>query len=224
MKKRWKWWLLFALVLGILIASKRIREWTATTQTNTKNPVVVLDPGHGGADPGKVGVNQAKEKDLNLQIARKVKELLEQAGIEVFLTRQTDEADASKVQDMKNRVKYINDLSPDLVVSIHQNSYTDSTVKGAQVFYFAHSTMAKTLAECMQEVLHEHFSENHRQAKGNETYYLLKKTEVPTIIVECGFLSNPEEAEQLCTDSYQEQMANGICEGVIKGLDKIEKE
>ena len=119
-----------------------------------------------------------------------------------------------KVQDMKERVKLINDTAPDLAVSIHQNSYSGAEVRGAQVFYYTHSAEGEKLAEIMQKALLSVDKENHRQAKADSTYYLLRRTEVPTIIVECGFLSNYEEAEKLVTKKYQKKVAKAIVKGI----------
>ena len=186
--------------------------------------LVVVDAGHGLGDPGKVGVNQCEEKDINLQIALKVREKLEKEKIEVILTREDDTALSSgevpkhKAEDMKRRVELINESGASMAVSIHQNSYPSEDVKGAQVFYFTHSEEGKKMAELMQENFRLANPENHRQAKGNGTYYMLKKTEIPTVIVECGFLSNWEEAKKLVTPEYQEKTAQIICDGIMKIL------
>ena len=136
-------------------------------------------------------------KDINLEIALLVKKFLEQDDITVVLTRDGDyglyqESDTKKkVTDIKKRVELIETPGTDLAVSIHQNSYRLEDVTGAQVFYYTHSEEGKKAAEIMQTQLIEGVdSSNHRQAKGNTSYYLLKKTETPTIIVECGFLSS----------------------------------
>lgn len=205
----------------MLCASHRLGEFLASSTEQTRQYCVVLDPGHGGGDPGKVGINGAKEKNLNLLIAQKVNMRLAEAGVRVVMTREDDTALDSKSEDMKKRVSIINETNPDMAVSIHQNSYTDSSVKGAQVFYHANSKKGKDLAFLMQEELCKMDASNRREAKANESYYMLKKTEVLTVIVECGFLSNPDEAEQLCQEEYQEKLADTICEGIIKGLDKL---
>ena len=105
------------------------------------------------------------------------------------------------------------------MVSIHQNSYSDPGVKGAQVFYYEDSVEGKRLAECLQNALIEQVDpENHRQAKGNTTYYLLKRTDAPLVICECGFLSNPEEAELLTEKEYQEKVTDAVVSGVLEYL------
>lgn len=181
--------------------------------------VVVVDAGHGGKDPGKVGVNQAEEKVLNLQIANKVKEILEKQGMTVIMTREDENGLAgSKAEDLKERVSIVNSTKPSLAVSIHQNSYPEESIHGAQVFYYTHSKGGEAAAKVMQEALLSADPDNTRQAKANDTYYMLKKTEVPVIIVECGFLSNQAEAGKLVTDEYQNTLAEAICEGVKEYL------
>ena len=113
----------------------------------------------------------------------------------------------------------INEVNPDIVVCVHQNSFTDQTVAGPQVFYHGSSEISKKIAQTLQEELWLVDEENQRQIKGNENYYMLSQTEVPTVIVECGFLSNSKDAEKLVTDEYQEQIAQAICSGIIKWLD-----
>ncbi|MDR2888331.1 MAG: N-acetylmuramoyl-L-alanine amidase [Lachnospiraceae bacterium] len=178
---------------------------------------------HGGADPGKVGINGSLEKDINLLIANKLKRYLEAEGIEVVMTRETDQGlyDPSvsnkKVDDMKRRLAIIEEADPAMVISIHQNSYHEEYVHGAQVFYYTTSTVGKTLAETLQaHLISEVDPENHRGAKDNNSYYLLKKTSVPIVIVECGFLSNTREAEMLSTDIYQEKLALAIHNGILQ--------
>ena len=211
--------LLFLAVLVLL--SKNLQKLVSSGNVTAKNKIIVLDSGHGGDDPGKIGVNQAKEKDVNLEIARKIKKRLEKKGWEVVMTREKDEmlgdpqAGNNKIHDMKARVEQINKTMPQAAVSIHQNSYQDAQIHGAQVFYYSHSEEGKRMAEVMQKALLKADEENTRQAKANDTYYLLKRTEVPTIIVECGFLSNPEEAAKLVSPKYQEKLAEAIAEGIL---------
>jgi len=207
------------LLLGAIFVSKKLS--TLVTSGELKEDIlIVVDAGHGGKDPGKVGVNNALEKDINLQIAVKIKDLLEEQGIEVLMTREDDSSGESKMEDMKKRVDLINKAEPTIVVSIHQNSYSQENVKGAQVFYYSESEISKEAAELMQQELKNIDNTNTRSVKENSSFYMLKKTKVPTIIVECGFLSNMEEAEKLTTDSYQSTMAEAICVGILKWIDK----
>lgn len=194
------------------IAAKKQKEYT-----------IMVDPGHGGADPGKVGINQALEKDINLSIAHKLRKLLEKEGIHVVMTREQDaglydeNAGSKKAQDMKRRCALIEETAPIFTVSIHQNSYHEEYVNGAQVFYYTYSDEGKKIAECLQQQLIDDIDpSNTRAAKANDTYYLLIHTSTPTVIVECGFLSNSKEADLLTQDSYQDKMAQSICAGVVK--------
>lgn len=188
---------------------------------------VVIDAGHGGDDPGKVGINGAKEKDINLQIAGAVKKYLEAEDIEVVMTRESDEglydagASNKKVQDMKRRIELIDKTEPAITVSIHQNSYPEEYVRGAQVFYYNGSSEGQKLAESIQAQLIERADpENKRQVKANSSYYLLKKTGTTIVIVECGFLSNREEAEKLCDEDYQDRVAWAIHMGIMQYLNR----
>ena len=188
-----------------------------TDKTEKIKPCVVIDAGHGGADPGKVGVDGSLEKDINLKIAKKLAMFLTAADVDVVLTREED------VQDMKNRVALIEEKKPALTVSIHQNSYHEEYVHGAQVFYYERSQESKEIAERMQRVLAEQIDpDNARQAKANNSYYLLKKTSSPIVIVECGFLSNYEEAQKLSSEVYQEKTAWAIHLAILSYLNKTE--
>ncbi len=182
-------------------------------------------PTHGGDDPGKIGINKAKEKDINLIIAKELKTLLEKEGIKIVMTR-TDDAglyqkssNNKKVEDMRKRCEIITKAEPVFTVSIHQNSYPEESVKGAQVFYYGQSKEGKKLAETLQQALIDQLDpKNHRQAKANESYFLLKKTPSPTVIVECGFLSNSEEAALLITEEYQKKVAEAVKIGILECL------
>lgn len=196
-----------------------------TAKEKNKN-TIVIDAGHGGFDPGKIGINKAQEKDVNLDIAKRLEKYLTDAGFEVVMVRTTDEGlydpDASnkKAQDMKRRCTLINESEPLLAVSIHQNSYPDESIHGAQVFYYQHSTESEAIAECLQKAMITHCDPNNtRSAKANTSYYLLKNTDAPIVIAECGFLSNYEEAELLLTEDYQDKMAYAICQGILAYLD-----
>lgn len=181
---------------------------------------IVIDPGHGGKDPGKIAINGELEKDINLAISLLVERDLIEQGYEVIMTRTTDEglhatgSEWGKVQDLQQRVQLINESEATLAISIHQNSYTEESIKGAQVFYYENSAKAKAAAALMQEQLKILDPDNHREIKGNDTYYLIKRTITPTIIVECGFLSNQNEAENLCDETYQKELAQTIVKGI----------
>lgn len=201
------------------------REITTAISRNTGEQMVVIDAGHGGFDSGKVGINGVMEKDINLLIAKKVQKNLEQAGIRTLMTREEDhglydnDEENKKQQDMKRRCSKINESGADLAVSIHQNSYTQEYVCGPQVFYYETSLQGRKLAEMLQETLNQRLEiVRPRVCKANETYYILRKTKIPTVIVECGFLSNTEEAEKLMNENYQEKTARAVCDGIQKFL------
>lgn len=224
------------LLAGIVFFQKPWREGrdsaaasaSGTAGREEAQYVVVIDAGHGGRDGGKVSVDGVTyEKDINLAIAYRLKAYLEAEGIMVIMTREGDEglyteSDSNKkAADLKHRIEMIDQAVPDLVVSIHQNSYHEPGVSGAQVFYYTGSEEGKRLAEVIQEQLRLSLDpDNHREAKANNTYYLLKKTSATIVIVECGFLSNPEEAALLKTEEYQDRVAWNIHLGVMQYLNR----
>ncbi|HWT26916.1 MAG TPA: N-acetylmuramoyl-L-alanine amidase [Mobilitalea sp.] len=238
MKKNYLSVVLLALVcLAMLLSSdKSIKVMKnifnqSTINADSNQIVIVIDPGHGGRDPGKVGVNNLLEKDINLSVAFKLKKLLEQNDIKVIMTREEDillasDTDSNKKRaDMNNRVHIIRDNKADLAISIHQNSYPEEYVKGSQVFYHAKSDQGKRLADMIQEQIREAVKDdNHRQAKSNDSYFLLKYTECPLVIVECGFLTNNSEAMLLKDDTYQEKMAWGIHLGIMQYINEVGKD
>lgn len=195
---------------------------TESGDKKLEGTVVILDAGHGGFDPGKIGINGALEKDINLVISQKIKKSLEEQGIHVIMTRENEDAVAdSKVEDLKARVTMINEKNPSIAVSIHQNSYSQEGVHGAQVFYYTHSKGGEQAAKILQEAMFEADPDNTRQAKANDTYYLLKKTKATTVIVECGFLSNQKEANLLVTEEYQDKMAEAVVKGIQTYLSSL---
>lgn len=225
-KDAWKIWavtiFLFALVVVATIRVSTLPVLNFTAPGSKAH--IVLDPGHGGFDPGKVGTAGTLEKDINLAISLKLKEILVKSGYTVTMTRQKDEAlceqnaSRKKVSDLNARLDLIQKEEPELTVSIHQNSYSAGT-KGAQVFYYSRSEEGHRLARVLQETLKEEIGDgNHRVEKANDSYYMLKKSQGPFVIVECGFLSNPEEEKLLNSEDYQKKMAKALAEGIEKFL------
>ena len=214
------------LILAAVLLSTQGAVFTGSSTAKKKTWTIVIDAGHGGNDPGKIGVNKAKEKDINLSIAKKLKKLLEKKDIKVVMVREedtglyTEGSNSKKVEDMRNRCALIDEADPVCTISIHQNSYHEGSIKGAQVFYYEHSAEGKEIAQYLQEHMIQGLDKtNHRQAKANDSYYLLRKTKNPTVIVECGFLSNWEEAELLVTEKYQNKVAQAICDGIMEYLE-----
>lgn len=217
------------LILMVFLAAKygTVQVVSAEVAERNGRPVVVIDSGHGGNDPGKVGVDGSLEKEINLEIAMRLKQYLELEDIEVVMTRESDlglyeEGDTSKkMADMRNRCQLINDAKPDLVVSIHQNSYHEEYVSGGQVFYYQDSEKGKKLAEILQErFTYVLGAENRRLAKANGNYYLLLHVKSPIVIVECGFLSNWKEATLLQQEDYQDRLAWTIHMGIMEYLNQ----
>jgi N-acetylmuramoyl-L-alanine amidase len=210
------------LLAAMYFLAKEAAMYTMSQKTEEK-PVVVIDVGHGGNDPGKVGANQVLEKDINLQIALKLEKFLQQSDLSVVLTRREDKglydeaAGNKKAQDMQRRIALIEEVNADLVVSIHQNSYHDEAVYGPQCFYYKDSQEGERIAKLLQEQLNEGLEVEHpREVKANDSYYMLKKSAVPTVIAECGFLSNRTEEALLSDEGYQERLAWNLYLGILK--------
>lgn len=226
MKKRMKYAVIILIMAGIIFlcqyVGRGLRDYimadrAAATSVSGSEKLVVLDPGHGGIDAGKTGVNGAEEKEINLKIALIAKRMLIEEDIPVIMTRESDDRlGDTQTKDLKERVKIMNESRPALVVSIHQNSFQGSDVKGPQVFYYTDSAEGKTAAEILQAGLNQIDPSNARDMKSNGSYYILKHAEVPVVIVECGFLSNAEEAAKLVTDEYQEKIASAVAAGIIQ--------
>ncbi len=227
MKRYLELFMAIILVAGAFLLSREGARLVAQQKkTLAGGYVVVLDAGHGGKDPGKVGVSGTLEKDINLQITMKLKALLEAQDVTVILTRDSDEglyeeSDRNKkVSDMRRRCAIIKESRADLVVSIHQNSYQQENVKGAQCFYHESSAEAKKLAELLQKSFQKMDKNNARQVQANTSYYLLKKTQIPTVIAECGFLSNYEDEKKLCNEQYQDDLVWAMHLAIMKYLNK----
>lgn len=201
----------------------QLTQGVSAHKNKSREPLtVVVDAGHGGMDPGKVGSDNTLEKDVNLAIALKLQAELEAKGVKVIMTRsddsslETDGAVNKKKSDMVNRLKLINEAAADYLVSIHQNSFPDPAVKGGQVFYYGTSDAGRQLAYAIQKNIRSDIDpDNNRQPKEGNDYYLLRESECPGVIVECGFLSSPEEAKKLVTEEYQIKMAACIAAGIF---------
>lgn len=232
MKKKIELFMAICLIFSAVFVARESAVFVLNDSISSPSPkdnsetlCIVIDAGHGGSDPGKIGVNDAKEKDINLELALKLKNLLEEEGFSIILTRDSDEGlypehtDNKKAADMQMRCQIITEANPVFTVSLHQNSYPSPEIKGAQVFYYEQSEQGKKLAESIQKNLIEHADpQNTRSAKSNDSYYLLKKTPTPTVIVECGFLSNPTEADLLLDSDYQDKLTHAVFLGILEYL------
>ena len=191
-------------------------------------PVVILDAGHGGEDPGAVGVDGTLEKDINLIISYKIADYLRLSGIKTVMTRTDDRLlyDPSvnvkgkkKLYDLKNRYLISCQYENSVFVSIHMNKYTDSKYKGLQVYYSSNDISSADLASQIQEIVREYLqNENNRQIKEGNGIYLLERISTPAVLVECGFLSNSEDCHNLCDDEYTSKIAFLISYAIMKNI------
>ena len=222
------WVMSLLLLCSMVLLSKEAALYVAGIASGKSQTfTVVIDSGHGGTDPGKIAADGTLEKDINLEIASLLKNYLEQADVDVVMTREEDkglyqeEDNGKKMADMRNRCRLINESGADLVVSIHQNSYHEESISGGQVFYYKDSVNGKRLAEILQKRFSYVLGEgNRRLAKANDNYYLLLHVKSPIVIVECGFLSNWSEAAMLQDSVYQDRMAWTLHMGILEYLNR----
>ena len=212
----------FFMTLIALFAVVVIFNPSPVFATTVIKKVVVIDAGHGGWDPGKIGKNDTLEKDINLAIAEDLQALLELGGATVFLTRADDNALADrKNADLTARANMPTDMKADIFISIHQNSFGNAGVSGAQAFYYDGSEESQRLAEAVQGRIRGWLdTENRKEAKADSSYFLLKKTQTPAVIVECGFLTNEGDALKLVQENYQERVAWAVYLGVLDYFEK----
>ncbi len=219
---------LLALFTGLCIYANRRSEAIMTQAelpAKEPKPALVIDAGHGGADGGCVSVNGAVEKDINLNILKDLRDTMTLMGYDVTCTREDDRSihdrgveglKDQKLSDMKNRLEIFGKYKDAVAVSIHQNQFTDPKYSGAQMFYSKNNPEGEALAKVMQTQFKNILQpENERAAKAvGDELYLLDNTENPAVMIECGFLSNPEEAAKLETEDYQQRVAFTIMTGI----------
>lgn len=188
-----------------------------------KSFTVIVDAGHGEPDGGTTGITGSSENEINLEISKKISAKLKEKCYNVIMTRETidgiytegDSIKEKKLSDMRRREKIINESGGDAFISIHMNSFSDSSVSGAQVFYSANMEESKLLAEKIREKLIPLYEKNDRILKEAPAgVYLMKKAKIPACLIECGFLSNAENEELLLSDEYQEKVAGAIVIGI----------
>ncbi len=221
LSKRWisAFWILLILLL-LLIFFMKSREDSlqpAVSFLSASDRVIVIDPGHGGFDSGALSPSGLREDELNLKVARKLKKLLTDKKSKVILTRENQHGTASnKSADMKKREEIIRQSNADIVLSIHMNHFSKSQYFGAQTFYMTGSEEGKRLAKCIQGRMVEDLIEgNHRVEKAVDNLRILKASPAPSVLVECGFLSNAREEALLKTEEYQEKIAWSIYSGIL---------
>ena len=219
--------LFLVVLIGFTLSS--VKEVWLETSVRPETPVVLIDPGHGGEDGGTTGVNGTVEKDINLKVAKYLAYYLKKADIPYIMTRDSDISihDGScntirekKRSDLLNRRKLIENCGAQLFVSIHMNYFEQSQYKGAQVFYSPVNPNSKAFAQRVKDSLLATLKDdNKREIKqAYDSIYLMKYTSMPAILVECGFLSNPEEEALLNTPEYQKKIAKAICNAIVETL------
>ena len=215
---------------ALLAVCARVTDKALPTAVQTaEKPVIVLDAGHGGLDSGAVGKSGLLEKDVNLSVVKKLASMLKMSGFEVVLTRNEDISiyDAGvegmrnqKLSDMDNRLKIVQKYPDSIFLCIHQNNYTDPQYFGGQMFYNNNNPNNRTLAQIMQNRFALLQKGNDREIKlSGEELFLLKSNPNPSLLIECGFLSNPEEEALLATDEYRQKTAFTIYCGLLEYLE-----
>lgn len=232
MKRIFTGFVSITLVLGCCMCLTRLYDKTESVSANTENKgfYIILDAGHGGMDGGTSAADGTKEKDINLSIAKKLNALLTASGYKTVMLRNDDALigdnslstiRARKVSDIRKRLEIAESYSESILLSIHQNYYSVPKYSGTQVFYSTNSPQSKILAQSIQDsVVAMLQPDNNRKIKPvGSNIYLLYNCTIPAVMVECGFLSNINEAEKLKTDSYQTQMALSIMQGILNYLE-----
>lgn len=202
-------WIIVSVVLLVTLSGCAVP--TSNTQVSQ---ILLIDPGHGGFDGGTVAIDGTREKDINLAVSLCLRDMLCVCGVPVELTRDTDAATGSnKTEDMRERLQMYEHSS--VVIAVHQNHFHQAKYSGAQVFYSANHSDSARLAETMQRsIISRMQPQNTRSIKAaTDGIYLMYHTTVPAILVECGFLSNPEELALLKQNDYRQCMAWSICLG-----------
>ncbi len=193
-------------------------------------PTVIIDAGHGGFDGGAVAKDGTVEKDINLEISLKLSELLKFSGVDVILTRSEDistedtgnSIPSKKKSDLRNRLEIMKQNPDAIYVSIHLNKFTTSAANGTQVFYSPNFDESELLGDSIQKSVVSLLQPDNTRVikKGTSSTYLLHNAKVPAVIVECGFLSNPQELEKLKDSDYQSQMAFSVMGGILDYFDE----
>lgn len=212
------------LLLGMLFIVMFYNNTSAEeNDNNSGGKIIVIDPGHGGIDGG-ASASDVLEKDLNLSVSLKLRDIINSSGNTAVLTRDTDEVKLGsngkyvKKVDLGNRLEISDESNADILISIHMNKFTDSQYSGAQVFYSNNSEESKRLGELLQATLKNDIDNaNNRVAKSDErNVYILRNSKIPSALIECGFMSNPDELRHLTNPDYQNRLANAINNAISK--------
>jgi N-acetylmuramoyl-L-alanine amidase len=212
------------IALALLLAASTVLVLSTTSASiPNKSYTIVIDPGHGGIDGGSVGVSGKDENSLNLEYSLCLKEILTDAGVNVIMTRTNLNglysifSDNKKLDDMKKRKDIVTKSKADMVLSIHMNSFPLKSARGAQVFYKKDSVSGEKLAENIQEVFIKTLP-NAKPEPAVGDYYMLNEFEIPSVIIECGYISNEEEEQLILQEDYKKLVCLSIFAGVLKFL------
>lgn len=228
-------WLILT-VLAVLLAAPPVVQGIIQVNADIKKEnVVILDPGHGGIDPGAIGVNGIKEKEVNLDIALILKDMLTLSGYSVIMTRESDisvndpkytTVASIKSSDLKNRLKLMKEYPDAPVILIHQNEYLSSSSHGAQMFYGRHNENSRRLAESLRASFVELLQPDNRREckKSTSAVYVLHNAPNPVVLAECGFLSNYNEAELLSNSEYRQRVAFALYCGFMRYENSVQPE
>ena len=227
--------LIFALIFtGTFVFRVLNRGSLSASASSSENvgKVIIIDAGHGGEDPGAVGINGVYEKDLNLEISMILGEMLKEKGYTVLYTRTEDKMlytpeenikGMRKISDLKNRCLIANSYEDAIMVSIHMNTYGSSKYSGLQVYYRDGDSQSQELANSIQGSVRETLQpENNRNIKVGKNLYVLENCQGTAVLIECGFLSNKAESEKLSEKEYQKQLSFSILCGIINYIDKLD--
>ena len=217
----------FLLVLCIIIfcfCLGKQRVATAASSQPLMGRIIAVDAGHGGSDPGAVGVSGSEEKTINLQLALLLQKELERYGATVVMTRTEDMCYSDvKKEDLDARADLVSDHEGEILLSMQCNADPDPRCCGAQVFYHPQSEQGEKLAKAIQKaVLHDTDQLKEREAQSLNGPYLMKAVAVPVVIVEAGFLSHSEEETMLLDEDYQKKIAAAVCRGVVNYYEKAD--
>ncbi len=217
---------MFFASMSLLFFAERSLQGSENAVSIDDGETVVIDAGHGGEDGGAVGIGDVLEKDLNLKISRKLKCIMMLLGVDSVMTRDEDVSLSGdedklrerKVSDMRARVNKVNNTSSATLVSIHQNSFGDSSCRGAQVFFSDGNSMSKALADSVQSMLKFGVDKNNKRVAkcADKNIFILQKANCPAVLVECGFITNEKEADLLKSDTYQTKISVCIAAGYLK--------
>ncbi len=216
------------LILISVILSAHANSYYIPADAPSVQKTIIIDAGHGGEDCGTIGYNGVYEKDLNLQIALKLGEYLKSAGMNVIFTRTDDKLlyteeqnikGMRKIYDLKNRVAIADSYENALLISIHMNFYGAATCSGLQVYHGSDKQSQRLASSIQNEVISTLQKSNKRAIKEGKDIYILENSVNPAVLIECGFLSNPEECEKLSQKEYQKELCFAILCGIIKYID-----